>query len=142
MFANFPPERENRSGARWNPPEIPAIYTSLEQTTARAEADYYIEMQPLRPQAARLMYHLSVTLSSVLDLSEWELLRKLDVEKATFATTDYSASQEVGGAVEWLGHDGLLVPSARANGINLVIFPNQKKPDYRFEVLKKENITE
>jgi RES domain-containing protein len=110
MFAGFPPERENISGARWNPPATPAIYTSLERMTALAEADYYIDMQPLRPKSRRLMYLLSIRLSSVLDLSSWEELRKLGVEEATFATSDYSASQKVGGAVEWLGHDGLLIP--------------------------------
>jgi RES domain-containing protein len=141
MFAGFPPERENTSGARWNPPETPAIYASLEGTTAMAEADYYINIQPLRPRAQRLMYRISVKLSSVLDLSDWGLLRSLGVDEVIFATADYSASQNVGGAVEWLGHDGLLIPSARAKGTNLVIFPNQRKADHLFEALDSEEIT-
>jgi len=141
MFAGFPPERENTSGARWNPPETPAIYASLERTTAMAEADYYIGIQPRRPRAQRLMYRISVNLSSVLDLSDWGLLRSLGVDEVIFATADYSASQNVGGAVEWLGHDGLLIPSARAKGTNLVIFPNQRKADHLFEALDSEEIT-
>jgi RES domain-containing protein len=140
MFAGFPPERENRNGARWNPPETPAIYTSLQRATALAEANYYVEIQPRRPRAQRLMYRIKVSLSSVLDLSDWEFLLKLGVERATFATADYSEPQKVGGAVDWLEHDGLLVPSARAEGTNLVIFPNQRKPDHRFEVLDSEEI--
>ena len=140
MFAGFLPERENRSGARWNPPETPAIYASLDRATALAEAEYYINLQPLKPNAQRLLYRISVTLSSVLDLSDWELLRTLGVEKAGFATTDYSACQKVGGVVEWLRHDGMLIPSARKDGINLVIFPNQRKPDYHFEVIGSEEI--
>jgi RES domain-containing protein len=135
MFAGFPPERENRSGARWNPPETAAIYTSLEQATARAEADYQIRMQPCRPKAQRMIYRISVSLSSVIQLSDWEALRELGVEEATFETTNYFSSQAVGGAAEWLGHDGLIVPSARAKGNNLVIFSNKRKPDHRFEVL-------
>lgn len=141
MFADFPPERENRSGARWNPPETPAIYTSLGREVALAEAEYYIKIQPLRPSAQRRLYTVSVRLSSVLDFSEWELLRKFGVEKDSFAPADYTSCQKVGGAVEWLGHDGLLIPSARADGTNLVIFPNQRKPDHRFEVLRSEEIT-
>jgi len=141
MFAGFPPERENTSGARWNPPETPAIYASLERTTAMAEADYYIGIQPRRPRAQRLMYRISVNLSSVLDLSDWGVLSSLGVDEVIFATADYSASQNVGGAVEWLGHDGLLIPSARAKGTNLVIFPNQRKADHLFEALDSEEIT-
>jgi len=53
---------------------------------------------------------------------------------------EHAACQMIGGAVEWLGHDGLLVPSARSEGTNLVIFPNKQTPDYRFEILESENI--
>ena len=44
------------------------------------------------------------------------------------------------GAIAWLGNDGLLVPSARADGVNLVIFPNQQRADYEFRVLTSEAI--
>jgi hypothetical protein len=48
--------------------------------------------------------------------------------------------QRVGGAIAWLGRDGLLVPSARADGVNLVIFPNQQKAEYEFRVVASEVI--
>ncbi len=48
----------------------------------------------------------------------------------------------VGGAAEWLKHDGILVPSARALGTNLVIFPNQQSATYRFEVKGSERVTD
>jgi hypothetical protein len=48
----------------------------------------------------------------------------------------------VGGAAEWIGHDGILVPSARAEGVNLVIFPNRKKPEFRFDVIDSEELNE
>jgi RES domain-containing protein len=72
MFANYPPERENTLGARWNPPEIPAIYTSLSREAVLAEAEYQIGLEPLRPSAKRTIYQIEVTLSSVLDLSSPE----------------------------------------------------------------------
>ena len=53
MFANYPPHLENRRGARWNPPDVPAIYTSLERQTVLAEAEHHIASQPLLPRAAR-----------------------------------------------------------------------------------------
>ena len=140
MFANFPPERENASGARWNPPPIPAIYTSLVRKTAIAEADYYISLQPIRPRARRVVYRIQVTLTSVFDLSGSPALSILGLNDESLASIDHSACRRVGGAVEWLGHDGLLVPSARTDGTNLVIFPNRKTPNYRFEVLDSEEL--
>lgn len=140
MFASFPPERENVRGARWNPPQIPAIYTSLIRETAIAEADYYINLQPIRPRARRIVYRIQITLNSVLDLSDLPTLSTIGLNEESLASIDHSDCQRVGGAVEWLGHDGLLIPSARTDGANLVVFPNRKKPDYRFDVLDSEEL--
>ncbi len=140
MFGQYSPDRENRSGARWNPPETPAIYTSLQRETALAEADYSISLQPLRPQAQRWLYTITVALSSVLDLSKWESLSRIGLSRESLLSFDYSSCQRIGGAVEWLKHDGLLVPSARAEGVNLVIFPRQQTQDYRFEVLDCQEV--
>lgn len=41
MFASQPPTRANMGGARWNEPNLAAIYTSCERETALAEAEYY-----------------------------------------------------------------------------------------------------
>lgn len=140
MFAAFPPERENVRGARWNPPQTPAIYTSLTRETAIAEADYYIGLQPIRPSARRIVYRIKVTLNSVLDLSDCRTLSKLGLNDDSLASMDHSDCRMIGGAVEWLEHDGLLVPSARAVAVNLVIFPNRKKPDYQFDVIDFEEL--
>lgn len=50
MLADIPPDRANTRGARWNPPDIAAIYTSFERETALAEAEYYLSLNtpPLR----------------------------------------------------------------------------------------------
>lgn len=141
MFAAFPPERENVRGARWNPPQTPAIYTSLARKTAIAEADYYIGLQPIRPSARRIVYRIEVTLNSVLDLSDSQTLSELGLNDDLLASIEHSNCQMIGGAVEWLEHDGLLVPSARAEGVNLVIFPNRKKPDFQFDVLDSEELS-
>lgn len=140
MFGSFPPERENIKGARWNPPETPAIYTSLARETALAEADYYISLQPLRPTAIRKIYRINVALRSVLDLSRWDSLAAFGIDRKSFSAFDYSDTQMIGGAAEWLEHDGILVPSARGFGVNLVIFPNQQSQDYRFETVDFEEV--
>ena len=48
---------------------------------------------------------------------------------------DMKMSQEVGRLVTWFGSDGLLVPSARREGNNLVIYPGRAGESYRFEVI-------
>lgn len=138
MFGDYPPERENQRGARWNPAETPAIYASLTREVALAEADFQISLQPVRPRAMRTIYTIRVVLSSVIDLSDRTRLTALGVSAEDLAALDHGACQRVGGAIAWLGHDGLLVPSARADGVNLVIFPNGQAADYEFRVLASE----
>jgi len=142
MFSDFPPERENQRGARWNPAETPAIYTSLSREVALAEADFQISLQPVRPTATRTIYRIGVNLSSVIDLSDQDRLVALGISEEDLASLDHRACQQVGGAIAWLGNDGFLVPSAGADGVNLVIFPNQQKSDYEFRVLASEVIQE
>jgi RES domain-containing protein len=132
MFGDYPAERDNQQGARWNPAETPAIYTSLTRDVALAEADFQIFLQPVRPRARRTIYRISVTLSSVIDLSDRTRLAALGISEEDLVSLDYRSCQHLGGAIAWLGNDGLLVPSARADGVNLVIFPNQQKSDYEF----------
>ena len=141
MFADYPPERENTLGARWNPPDVPAIYTSLARETVLAEAEYQINMEPRRPLVRRTVYRIQVSLQSVLDLSAADALAGLGLNRAELVAIDHTACQRIGGAVEWLEHDGLLVPSARAaDGVNLAIYPNRQGPGYEFRTLGSEVI--
>jgi len=135
MFGANPPDKENTIGARWNPPEVPAIYASLETETAKSEADYYIEMQPLRPKAERRIYRIRISLGSVLDLRDWAVLQHLGIRKQSYALPEPPRCKEVGGGIAHVGHDGLLVPSARASGTNVVIFPDNKSASYEFNLV-------
>jgi RES domain-containing protein len=141
MFANYPPNRDNTLGARWNPPEVPAIYTSLSRDTIIAEVEYQISLEPLRPRVRRTVYEIGVALSAMLDLSSPNLLNRLGLSSDDLVSIDHSSCQMIGGAVEHLGHDGLLVASARATGgLNLVIYPNRQTAEDKFEVLAQEII--
>jgi RES domain-containing protein len=123
MFGSIPPERENQLGARWNPPEVPAMYCSLERQTAIAEGDFQIAAQPLRPKATRRVHRIQVSLTSVVQLTDWKVLEHLGVVQASFDSVEPPRCKEIGGALAYLGHDGILVPSARCSGINLIIYP-------------------
>lgn len=142
MFGSYPPARGNTTGARWNDTDLEAIYTSCERETALAEAEYSIAMQPLRPRARRTLYTIKVSLRNVLDLTAPGLLDQLGISGDVLSGTDHSPCRTVGGAVNWLGHDGLLVPSARrTHGRNLVIYP-QDLSSTEFEVTAEEVIAE
>lgn len=142
MFADYSPDRPNTSGARWNPRGVAAIYTSLERETAIAEGDHAIAMQPLRPRAQRIVYEILIRVDAVVDISDPELLRGIGVDENDLAAVPSRACQAVGGAAAWLGLDGLLVPSARSVGANLVIFVNAQDPDAEFEVVSHQVISE
>lgn len=142
MFGSNPPSRSNTEGARWNDAGLEAIYTSCERDTALAEAEYYIDMQPLRPRAKRTLYTVRVSLKNVLDLTDASLLLRLGITDTHLASADHSPCRTIAGAVNWLGHDGVLVPSARRRGgTNLVIY-QQDLSTSDFDVTDEEVISD
>lgn len=116
--------RANVGGARWNPRATEALYCSLQYQTATAEVDYIVTRQPVRRTRDRITYKLDVRLSRVADLRDLTLLEPCGLEAERLMSDDWQASQLIGSAVVWLGCSGLLVPSARVRGENLVIFEN------------------
>src|SRR5215210_1706395 len=74
MFAGHPPEKENNRGARWNPPGVGAIYLSTTRDGALAEAEYHLSIQTPRPRTRRTLYDVQLTLASLLDLTDANLL--------------------------------------------------------------------
>ena len=120
-FANNPPDKPNVRGARWNPPGVEALYTSLDEATALAEADHLIAMQPLRPRATRTLHRLAIALKSVVELTDSSLLELLGVDQEALASDHHAACQAVGAAAAFLHLDGIVVPSARSPGHNIVI---------------------
>jgi RES domain-containing protein len=140
MFGSHPPARVNTGGARWNVPGLAAIYTSCERETALAEAAYQISLQPVRPRAKRTLFTIRVSLQNVIDLTATNLLPRLGITDDVLLGIDHQPCRTIGAAVNWLGHDGLLVPSARRRGgTNLVIF-QQEPATSAFEVTSEEVI--
>lgn len=135
VMGSAPPELANLRGARWNPPGTQALYTSLSETTAKAEGDYVISLQPTPPHAPRTIYELVVSLANLLDLTPADRLAELGITEAELTSYEWGPCQAVGGAMAWLKHDGLLVPSARdRDGSNLVIFPANQAPESELQV--------
>ncbi|MFI4987639.1 MAG: RES family NAD+ phosphorylase [Alphaproteobacteria bacterium] len=127
MLGDRDPLLPNTRGARWNPPGVDALYSSLERATALTEGAYLIAAQPVPLRVKRVLHRIRVTLRSVIRLSDAALLRKLGIDDLALANADHSACRKVGQAAAWLEHDGLIVPSARATGLNLVVFVNNQE---------------
>ena len=129
------PDRANVRGARWNPPEVSALYVSLDQETARAEGDRILEVQPVRPRSRRLVYEIGLRLDRLLNLSDEANLSAVGLSEDDLRGDSFEACQRVGGAVAWGGHDGLLVPSVRREGgKNLVIYTANHAVESELEI--------
>lgn len=139
MFNDHPPELANTRGARWNPPGLAAIYTSEERDTAIAEGQHAIDMQPLRPTARRYVYELRVSARRVLRIRQSDL-PTLGLDDAALISPDFSACQRVAAHAAFLDYDALIVPSARADGSNVVIFVNELAAEAAFERVGVEQI--
>lgn len=129
------PRRPNQRGARWNPPGVEALYCSLERATAVAEIDHLLSLQPVPVLKPRSTVQLAVRLTRVVDLLDGAWLEGLEFDRLDIVGEQYESPQLVGRAVAWLGCAGLLVPSARRDGANLVIFTNQMSADDYVELV-------
>ena len=83
---------------------------------------------------------IDISLGTVVDLTAPSALVFLGITSSILRSEDHLQCRIIGGAVNWLGHDGLLVPSARRDsGKNLVIFPSDLTSD-EFRVTGEEVI--
>jgi RES domain-containing protein len=134
------PVRANTRGARWNPAGVSALYTSLDRETALAEGEFLLAAQgPYRPKVNRRLVELRVSLLNAVELDQ-DLLNQIGVSREVLQSSDFTLCQELGGGIHWLGHDGLIVPSARGPGRNLVIFTGHQDPDEELAILRDEVI--
>lgn len=125
--------------ARWNPPGLAAIYTSLERETAIAEGQHAIDSQPLRPRARRYVYELRVSATKVLRITESDF-STLGLDPEDLLAYNFAACQRIAAHAAFLEYDALIVPSAREDGSNLVIFVNELAGDAIFERVAVEQI--
>lgn len=138
MFAGTDVLRANVRGARWNPPDLETIYCSLSPATATAEVDYLISRQPVPIRKTRVTHELAITLRSVVDFRDLSPLGRLDIAPETVLGADLSTPQLIGEAAAWLQCGGLLVPSARDKGANIVVFVNNMTPTDTLEPISQE----
>lgn len=132
-------------GGRWAPPPagdlgVSVLYTSLERDGAMAEVvSFLADFNPVPPPRPVKVTRLGVSASRTLRLVRANL-EALGIDMSRYGERDYARSQEIGAALEFLGMDGLLAPSARWPCENLMIFTVNHAITERLELLDDEEL--
>src|ERR1700733_1422434 len=118
------PMRGAAAHGRWSPSgEFEVLYTSLMREGALAEIGYRLSLQPVWPSRIEHEIHtISVQTERNLRFADVASLAPFGVDAARYRSFDYSATQAIAAAANFLGFDGLIVPNARFACCNLVIF--------------------
>ena len=127
----------SRFGGRWDDGTFDVLYTSTQSAGAVAEMRYHLfKGQPVIP--SRVFYRLfefSVSTERTLQLLDLDALVALGADVSRYArlsyerrTDEYPTTQAIGEAANFLGFDGLVVPSARASCLNVVLFADRLLP--------------
>ena len=121
VFGGRDPTIPTHRAGRWAPEgEFAVLYSSLVRDGAIAEADFVISQFSLPPSTKRRVCRLDIKLQSVIDLRVNDRLAFLGIDGDSHQE-QWSRCQEIGAAANFMGFDGILVPSARFSGDNLVI---------------------
>ena len=136
-----------KSGGRWNPSGMKAIYASLDVITATHEAyqNFLHFGFPTIAIEPRVMAGAAVSLSKILDLTDAKIRRQLGFTLKDLVTEDWRAIQDrgqeswtqtIGRCAKQAGFDGMIVPSARTkDGHNIVIFHDATTKNVKIKIL-------
>ena len=114
----------SRGSGRWNTSEMSVLYGAADRDGAIAEINFHLSRgQSVFPSRMRHdLFELAVIAHQTLVLADMEQLKRLGVDDGRYRELLYSRTQEIGAAAAFLGFDGLIVPSARWNCQNIVLF--------------------
>jgi hypothetical protein len=138
------PTAPSISGGRWAPSSMeegcfPVFYTSLERDGAIAEvASYLVELRP-RPRKSIAVHELKVSTRKTLTLVRADL-SALGIDLSRYGERDYEVTQRIGAAINFLEIDGLIAPSARWSGDNLMIFAENHSLNETLENVNSEEV--
>lgn len=130
-----------KGGGRWSPKNnLEALYTSLDKNVSLAELYYHLSKAPVFSSKLVVINELLVDSVDVLNLTNSNTLERLGVSDATSNDVDYSITQAIGAAANFLEYQGILVPSARKEGINLMLFPERLDLESSIKIINEEDI--
>ncbi|MEH0076109.1 RES family NAD+ phosphorylase [Pannonibacter sp. Pt2] len=126
-----------RSGGRWDDGTFDVLYTSQQRDGAIAEMYFHLGRgQPVFPSKVEYGVHeLDVTLDNALQLVDLGALQRLGLDTSRYgqlsydrASDEYPRSQDIAEAAHFLEFDGLIVPSARWDCMNVILFCDRVPP--------------
>lgn len=124
------PLRGSVAAGRWSPGgEFEVLYTSLERAGSLAEIGYRLSLEPVWPSRIEHQVHsIAAQAERTLRFADVASLAPLGVDPARYGTFEYAATQAIAAAAHFLEFDGLIVPSARHDSANLVLFLDRIEP--------------
>jgi hypothetical protein len=123
------PLEGGRSRGRWGHDEMETLYTSHDEQGSVAEIHSLLSAQPVFPSKIRWFVHeIQAELGDVLSLPTLPELAELGVDTTRYPAREYGRTQEIADAALFLGFTGLVVPSARWDCTNLVVFTEKTEP--------------
>jgi hypothetical protein len=118
------PLRGAAANGRWSSSgKFEVLYTSLEREGALAEIGYRLSLEPVWPSRIEHELHaIGAEAERVLRFADLASLEPFEVDVARYRTFEYTATQALAAAAHFLEFDGLIVPNARFDCANLVLF--------------------
>ena len=111
------------------------LYTSIDPNRAIAEVASYLMMLTPVPSKPLLRGTLRVTTSKNFRIA------KVDFS-SRYTKRSYNRTQQIGAALNYLGLDGLIAPSARRDCDNLIVFEDNHALDEKPEIVESKEITD
>lgn len=132
-------------GGRWDDGTFDVLYTSETADGAIAEMYFHLSRgQPVIPsKVAYHLYELRVALQRALKIADLAALATLGVDTARYGLLsyverlqEYPRPQDIAETAHFVGFDGLIVPNARFECLNLILFCDRVPPAAAAEVVQ------
>lgn len=126
-------------GGRWCPRNsFEVLYTSLDKNGAIAEVDAWLSEMTPRPDRPISVHKIDVQTKKTTTIADLDVLAHLGVDVTRYTERFYGRTQQIGDAVHFLENDGMLVPSARWECLNLVLFGGNHFGDQTLRSVESE----
>ncbi|MDD9908140.1 MAG: RES family NAD+ phosphorylase [Ahrensia sp.] len=129
--------RCSRSGGRWDDGTFDVLYTSQGRDGAISEMHFHLMRgQPIFPSLVRYrLFEIETELGRALRFLDLDALSSIGLDAARYGQlsyqereAEYPRSQDIGEVAHFLDYDGLIVPSARHESLNVVLFCDRVPP--------------
>jgi RES domain-containing protein len=125
-------------GGRWDDRTFDVLYTSKKSEGAIAEMYFHVTRgQPVIPSKVKyILFELAAQIPRCIELPTLRDLERLGLRTEQYGqlshferTQEYPRTQEIAEVAYFLGHDGLIVPSARYATENVIVYCDRVPPE-------------